>query len=43
MLVLKKYTNYLPTYTSTKGEQVLKCYVEKQATASQTAEQGLVL
>jgi hypothetical protein len=42
-LVLKKYTNYLPTYTSTRREQVLKCYAEEQVTTSPTGEQGLVL
>jgi hypothetical protein len=29
MSVLRKYTDYLSTYTSTTGQQVLKCYVEQ--------------
>ena len=40
MLVLKKCTDYLPTYTSTRGEQVLKCYVENKLLLAQLENKG---
>jgi hypothetical protein len=40
MSVIKKFTDYLATYTSTTVEQVLKCYVEQVAILTQQEDKG---